>query len=87
VYEVKKSLSDQQKTTTTSGTSNLKLNACNDTIKALHIEINKHDPPAFKAQIKALYSSLVTTFLLGIKMHLVCNYKQVTNVCAKEKAK
>jgi len=56
-------------------------------IKALHIEINKNDPLAFKARIKVLYSSSATTFLLRIKMRLVCDYKQLTNVHAKEKAK
>jgi len=56
-------------------------------IKALHIEINKNDPPAYKARIEALYSSSATTFPLGIKMRLVRDYKQLTNVRAKEKAK
>jgi len=59
-----------------SGTPDPNQKSKDSAIKALHIEINKNDPPAFKAHIKALYSSSVTTFPLRIKMHLVCDYKQ-----------
>jgi len=56
-------------------------------VKALHIKINKNDPPAYKACIEALYSLSVTTFPLGIKICLVHDYKQLTNIRAKEQAK
>jgi len=69
------------------GMEELKPSTVNNSIKALHIEINKSDPPAFKAHIEALYSSSATTFPLDIKMWLVHNYKLLTNVHAKEKAK
>jgi len=87
IYEDKKRNNDKQKATSSSGVSESKPNMADNIIKALHIKINKADPPAFKARIEALYSSLATTFPLGIKMHLVRDYKLLTNVRAKEKAK
>jgi len=69
------------------GAEALKPPVADTSIKALHIEINKSNPLAFKARIEALYSSSATTFPLEIKMQLVCDYKLLTNIHAKEKAK
>jgi len=85
-YNDKKASGSQPATTSTSGISSIVPNPqLKEPIKALHIEINKKDPPAFKACIEALYSSSAMTFPLGIKMRLVHDYKQLTNVCTKEK--
>jgi len=56
-------------------------------IKALHIDLNKSDPQEYKCRLEALYSSSAKTFPLGIKMRLVRDFKLLTNINAKEKAR
>jgi len=48
VYKNNKQPKDQQKALITLGAEALKPPAVDTSIKALHIEINKSDPPAFK---------------------------------------
>jgi len=55
-------------------------------IKALHLDINKADSMDFKCRIEVIYSSMATTFPLGIKMRLVRDFRLLTNAKAKDKA-
>jgi len=55
-------------------------------VKALHLDINKADPPDSKKRIELMYASSVVNFPLGIKMRLVRDLKLLTNPKAKDKA-
>jgi len=54
--------------------------------KALHIEIDKGNPVRCHHALEKVYSSVVNTFPLGIKMWLVRDHKLLTNTKAKAKA-
>jgi len=55
-------------------------------VKALHLDINKADPPDSKKRIELMYASSAVNFPLGIKMRLVRDLKLLTNPKAKDKA-
>jgi len=55
-------------------------------VKALHIKIDMDNQATSQNCLETLYSSKAIVFLLGIKMQLVWEYKQLTNLQAKAKA-